>query len=98
MTDNILPRNAVPYALCRCFYCAKGSMHPTRHNQFNMISSRLIVAESLDPAHSIKQWACSTCGHTVEEPHSWSAEESKAYADEFGYEVDPNTGQYLPPE
>jgi hypothetical protein len=48
---------------CTCFFCATGRPHPASHTLFTEVSSRLLVAESLDPDDLVKQEACDTCGH-----------------------------------
>jgi hypothetical protein len=48
---------------CTCFFCEQGQPHPARHTNWYAISHQLLVAESLDPAHSIPMKACDTCGH-----------------------------------
>lgn len=48
---------------CNCFFCQQGKDHPDTHAGWGRISSRLLVAESLDPAESIQMVACNTCGH-----------------------------------
>ena len=51
---------------CNCFFCSKKLEHPARHDKFEEISHRLLVSESLDPAHSIRMEACVLCGHRKE--------------------------------
>lgn len=48
---------------CRCYFCRHGKSHPARHTSWFGVTHMLTQAESLDPKHSIKQEACSTCGH-----------------------------------
>ncbi len=50
---------------CMCHWCRKGKPHPGHHLSWYRITHLLMKAESLDPEHSISQWACSTCGHVV---------------------------------
>lgn len=52
---------------CKCYFCITERAHPASHQNSYSISHRLLVAESLDPKHSVKRWACETCGHVTEE-------------------------------
>lgn len=54
--------------MCPCYFCTNKLPH--RHSlpvTMHPISGRLKVAESLDPNDMIKRWACSICGHIIEE-------------------------------
>lgn len=52
--------------MCSCFFCKDGKPHPDRHKDFRRVSSRLLVAESLDPKDWVPMEACTTCGHQRE--------------------------------